>query len=330
MTKLIGKVTIEYIDKWPNTPNLTLAKKLFAEHPKLFLSTEHARSLIRYYKGRSGSLRLGHLKDKSRVVSGVPVFNPFDLPVSEAEDDTIFVLPKQYNRVGIFADVHVPYHDVDALTIAIQHCIDSKRNAILLNGDAVDFYGLSRFDKDPRMRSFAGELDDLANIIKTLNKLFGKVFFKIGNHEERYEKYLRVKAPELLDVADFRIESLMEQRGAKCEVIYHNKVLIGKLPIVHGHEFQSKAGSPVNPARGLFMKAHTNGAVAHSHRTSQHTDKDINGRVLTAFSIGCLCGLHPEYARINNWNHGFAEVDINEDGAFDFNNYRIHKNKIWR
>ena len=39
------------------------------------------------------------------------------------------------------------------------------------------------------------------------------IFFMVGNHEERLEKYMRVKAPELLDCEAFKIEELLDLRS---------------------------------------------------------------------------------------------------------------------
>jgi len=325
--KLSSQVVIEYLDKWPNVPNCTLAKKIYAEQSQLFNNSEHVRGIIRIYRGRSGDRLRGEVKERSRFVTE-SLYNPHNLPVSEAEDATIFNLPKQYNRIGVFSDMHIPYHDVEAITVAINHCIEMKCNAIILNGDAIDFYQLSRFSKDPRQRDVAYELDAVASVIRKLNELFGKVLYKIGNHELRYEKYLRLKAPELLNVPEYQFENLMSQRGAKCEIIPHSIILAGKLPIIHGHEFQGGNTSAVNPARGMFLRSSTHGMVSHSHRTSQHTEKDLLDKIITVWSIGCLCGLHPEYAQLNKWNHGFAYISIDREDAFDVNNYRIHKGKV--
>ena len=90
----------------------------------------------------------------------------------------------------ILSDVHVPYHDVDALECALSH-IENPTN-IVLNGDAVDFFSVSRWDKDPDARDLAGELQASRQFLMHLRERFPEtnIFFKIGNHEERWETYL--------------------------------------------------------------------------------------------------------------------------------------------
>jgi hypothetical protein len=51
---------------------------------------------------------------------------------------------------------------------------------------------------------------------------------------------------------------------------------------------------------------------------------------MACFSIGCLCQLTPKYRPFayTKWNHGFAIVEIDGDGSFEVNNYRIIKGKV--
>jgi hypothetical protein len=100
-------------------------------------------------------------------------------------------------------------------------------------------------------------------------------------------------------------------------------VMLGKLPVLHGHELPSGMAAPVNVARGVFMKTGSTGLVGHSHRTSNHAESDMWHKETGCWSTGCLCDLRPEYARINKWNWGFAMVAIHKGGAFDVHNYRV-------
>jgi hypothetical protein len=103
---------------------------------------------------------------------------------------------------------------------------------------------------------------------------------------------------------------------------------MGNMIIMHGHEFGQSVFSPVNSARGLYMKAKANCAVGHHHQTSEHTEKDVNGNVVTTFSIGSLCGLSPDYFPYNKWNHGFATIETEPNGDYEFRNYRIINGKV--
>lgn len=53
---LQNSIVLEYIKKFPNTSNNSLARKIYNENDnnKLFLSKESVRYIIRYYKGQCG------------------------------------------------------------------------------------------------------------------------------------------------------------------------------------------------------------------------------------------------------------------------------------
>jgi Mlc titration factor MtfA (ptsG expression regulator) len=138
-----------------------------------------------------------------------------------------------------------------------------------------------------------------------------------------------LKAPELLGVDDFKLEQLLRFREFGVTLVKDKQIaMAGKLPILHGHEWYGGFAPPVNPARGLFLKAKESALVGHHHRTSEHTEKTLSGEVLTTWSTGCLCGLEPEYAPYNNYNHGFAHVKVASDGNYELKNIRIINYKI--
>ena len=105
-------------------------------------------------------------------------------------------------------------------------------------------------------------------------------------------------------------------------------VLAGNLPILHGHEKGNGISSPVNQARGAYMRLHHTVLEGHGHRTSIHSEPDMMGTETVCFSTGCLCDLRPAYAPLNKWNHGAAVVDVRQDGQFDVENFRIAAGKV--
>ena len=50
---------------------------------------------------------------------------------------------------------------------------------------------------------------------------------------------------------------------------------------------------------------------------------NVFDELLTTWSFGCLCDLHPDWNPFGNWNWGFAFVNIEEDGNFEVVNRRI-------
>jgi len=303
-------------------PTLKLARIMYGENELFFKNIEDARTVLRGIEGKRST-------KKNKIYKQIPERpkNPYSLPQSnEAIYKPYFLNAK---RLLVLSDIHIPYHSIDAITCAFDFAKQEKPDAILLNGDTLDFFSLSRFAKDPKARSFAHELETFKEFMTILKKTFdAKIYFKLGNHEERYFHFLWMKSNELVGVDEFELENIIKARAEGIEIIKDKRIMkAGDLNIIHGHEFGGSVFSPVNIARGLFLKAKVSAMQGHNHQTSEHTERDMNGRITTTFSLGCMCELSPAYLPINKWNHGFAIVDIDGD-EFNVRNKRIHKREI--
>ena len=316
------KLCVDYREKYGwDMPTLKLSRIVYKENPLLFRDVEAARLVLRGIEGKS----LNRVKVR-KVVPERPR-NPYNLPIS---DEAIYQpYDLKAKRLLVLSDIHIPYHNIESLTCAFDFAKQEKPDAILLNGDTLDFFGLSRFSKDPKARSFAHELNTFKEFMDVVKKTFdSKIYFKIGNHEERYFHFLWMKAHEIVGVEEFELENIIKSRAEGIEIIKDKRIMkAGDLNIIHGHEFGGSVFSPVNIARGLFLKGKVSAMQGHNHCSSEHSESNMNGELTTTWSIGCLCELHPAYLPINKWNHGFAIVDI--DGQnFEVRNKRIHKGKI--
>lgn len=60
--KLRQKAIFEAFDKFPDLPNMTIAKLLYARYPELFNNLEHCRSTVRMYRGVNGEFARGKIK----------------------------------------------------------------------------------------------------------------------------------------------------------------------------------------------------------------------------------------------------------------------------
>lgn len=331
-----GVVVTQYLEHkdWGKLPTATLARLIYKENNSVFVDSEEARRLIRYYRGQGGDKRRALATYKTEPAEhaklmGIP--NPFGLPESDEDDWPPFVLPAACTRILLLSDIHVPYHNIGAITKAIEYGKKRNINCIVFNGDTLDCYALSRYEKDPRKRNFAHELESTRQLLRVFRKEFDGVpmYFKLGNHEERFEAFMRIKAPELLGCADFTLDTLLRFGELGCTLIQDKRIIkAGKLNILHGHEFGSSVFSPVNPARGYYMRAKASVICGHNHQSSEHSENNLEGKVVTTWSTGCLCELHPQYMPINKWNHGFALIDVFEDGGFEVENLKVIKGKI--
>ena len=329
-----GNVSIsrKYRSQYPDMPTMKLARIMYAENNLSFKSVEDARFSLRYIEGKTGSQLKAKISknETSFVKEEERSRNPYKLPSSDETAFEPFVF-KGHKRVLILSDIHVPYHSIDAITAALQYAKKSKPDALLLNGDTIDCHRLSRFIKDPKKRNFKLELDTFKALFDVFEKeLKCKIYFKIGNHEERYEHFLYEKAGELVGIEEFEFENIIKARARGIEIIGDKRPMkLNNLWGIHGHEYVGGISAPVNPARGLFLKAKVSTFQGHNHQTSEHTEPTLTGKMVTTWSLGCLSELHPAYMPLNKWNHGFAEVDLDPNGEdFEFHNKRIFKGKI--
>lgn len=312
-------------------PTLKLARIIYNDNKLLFTSIDSIRSTLRDIEGKSGKRHISKKDIEEGLVKKEDrPRNPYNLPES---DETIYEPYKlKCKRLLILSDIHIPFHSISALTATFDYAKKEKPDCILLNGDTIDFFALSRFLKDPKKRNFAEELNTFKNFFPILEKTFkgAKIVFKEGNHEERYQHFLWQKAKELVGVDEFEFENIIKARANGIDFVGEKRIIhANKLNVIHGHEFSQGFFSPVNVARGLALRAKASAIQGHNHQSSEHTQVDINGKVMTTFSVGCLCELHPAYAPINNWNNGFCLVDLASDGQdFEVRNKRIYKGKV--
>lgn len=334
--KIRKDIIIEYLENNPDIATRTLTTILCKTFPDIFPKYDNARNSIQYIRGEKKCKKNGKVYDfsidkyKRTEEQKKQAMKSSQIPESDYQKVEDFIIPKGNNRILVLSDIHIPYHDIDALKIALEHGKKLNPNAILLNGDTIDMYHASRFIKDKRLRDLGGELEMTRDFLNYLHDEFScPIYFKIGNHEARWENYLRTQAPELLGITDFELKNVL-QFGSIGVVEIKSTQLIraGKLCILHGHEFGHSVFSPVNVARGLYTRAKSDSLIGHHHQTSEHTEKDLNGNVVTTYSLGCLAGLSPEYMPFNKWNHGFAFVEFDNNGDYLVNNYRIINGQV--
>jgi predicted phosphodiesterase len=325
--KSIKNLAEDLIRKFPNSPSLTLARRLFADHPERISTLDSARVAIRTVRGAKGKrdLRYASIPREHQKPH-----NPLGLPDS---DETVWepFLIQGDQKIGVFGDVHIPYHNILGVTAYLQWLEKQNPDTILINGDLCDFHGLSRFEKNPKARNLAGERDATLQFFTVLRRMFPKarIILKLGNHDERLEKFLNVKAPELLDLGELGFESLFKLDNFGIELVGQKRIIrAGDLSILHGHEYPTPVIGPVNAARGLFLRAKDSALVNHHHQVSEHTESTIKGKMITCWSLGCLCELHPAYAPINKWSHGGALVEIDKEGNYEVTNKRILHGKV--
>lgn len=301
------------IKRFPNLPVRTIARYILLQSGEYFDGNyERIRDQVRYYLGKRG--------EGSRKANGERKSIP-TMPLTWRNKRAPYHLSP--GLWLLLFDVHVPFHEPKAVEAAIKYGQDQGVNGVLFPGDLQDCASVS-FWASARKRDFDKELEIFIDFLDFIEHEFPdqeKVWLP-GNHEYRLPRYYQSKAPELIGVPLQAFDTVLALEQRKIERLEYNQIVMaGKLPILHGHEF--RISTAVNPARGLFLKTKSWAMCGHCHTTSEHTDKNIQGTILTTWSVGCVCDLSPDYAPYGNWNWGFALVDVEKNGNFTVENHRI-------
>lgn len=287
--------------------------------PTEFKSEEQCRGFIRYYRGSSGESHRRDISSDSYIPKVV-------VPKDETRDMSPYIIPADAWPIVAAGDVHLPYHDQEAVEIMLERAIEVKAKTLLMAGDWMDMYQVSRFQKDPRLRNVKEEIAMFNELVSEIRRVLPdtKIIFKVGNHEKRFDDYLMSNAAALYDIEELRLAEVLKLKAQGIDLVESMRVMrFRSLNLIHGHEYVFSISNPVNPARGLFTRAKKSTMCFHHHRSSEHTETTITGDVITCWSVGCLCDLKPEYMPLNSWNLGFAEIYGDDNGGYHVSNRRI-------
>jgi len=327
------KIILEYLEKFKETPSKAIARKIYNDFIGFFQTEEHVYSRVRYYRGQCGIDGRNKIANKQflQPLKVNYMKTELNLPESHTKSRGTFTFPTGCKRLGVFGDVHIPFHDNIALEAMFNKFEEENVDSILINGDLLDFYQLSFHEKDPRQVHFKEEIEAGKEFLAYIRARFPDIpiYYITGNHENRFERYLRIKAAELLDIDECRLDVILHVAEYRVEVIpFRSKVVFGDYTIEHGDKIPGAGG--VVPARTLLMRLKSNSIVNHFHKSSESSQRVFGvgePTMIKAYSLGCLCDLNPEYMEINEWNHGFA-IMKKLNNLVTVSNYRIEGNII--
>lgn len=214
------------------------------------------------------------------------------------------------NKFIILSDIHYPYHDEKAIQAALDFLKGHEVNTIVLNGDILDFYDVSSFDKDPsRINSLQTEINLAKGLFKRLRKIKpdARIIFVKGNHCQRLERYL-MKHPELYSLDALKLTNLLQLD--KFDIEYSDKGFkLGSLKIIHGDIVRKFS---CYTAKAEVERHDCSGCSGHTHRLGVYYQRTPE-RSLAWAESGCLCDLNPEYVDCPSWTQGFIYGYIQKD-----------------
>jgi predicted phosphodiesterase len=210
-------------------------------------------------------------------------------------------------KILFIPDCHVPYHDKDAFNLMLKAGKAFKPDHTVILGDFADFYGVSSHSKDPnRALKLKEEIEATKDALDQVKALGAKNnVFVSGNHEDRLERYLRDKAPELFNFISIPQILELKQKGFSYTP-YKQAYKIGKLNVTHD------AGNAGRHAhyKSLDTFQH-NVIIGHTHRIGYAVEGDAQGsrHVCAMFgwlgNVGEIDYMHQVKAR-KDWSLGFG------------------------
>jgi predicted phosphodiesterase len=209
-------------------------------------------------------------------------------------------------KIIAIGDVHLPFHDADAVALTLKVLDRVKPDQTVQIGDMLDGYHLSRFDHDP----------DLKQVTLREEARYGRAFIRAveartdesvwleGNHEERLRRKL-AQVPELHSTHPTMRELLELDRYIPYQELYR----VGNCYFVHDF---GPAG--VNAIRQTLEAARMNIVFGHTHQLGSVYDGDGRGSRHTGLNVGYLA--NPDRATYADprararWQHGLGYIEV--------------------
>lgn len=209
-------------------------------------------------------------------------------------------------------DEHHPYADEKALSVARQIGKDFDPDLRIAGSDGMDFYALSKFNKDPgRMK--AGGLQREIDVWVASQRSWidatpnARVMYIAGNHEDRLRSWLW-RHPEVHGLEALALPNLLLFDQLGIEMADNDEVILNGLILKHGSVV---AGNSAYSARGELEREHfkLHTITGHTHRggTTYATSRGVTVVGTEGF---CLCSLTPEYIKNPDWQLGMVLAEV--------------------
>lgn len=228
-------------------------------------------------------------------------------PVSEAEPCRIHIdhAPEPANAsrptiVGYFVDVpdnHYPYESKGAVAVAqavahywLSKATTSQWTALVLGGDFIDCYPVSRFFKDPaRSGRIQYEIDAANQGLDAYDAIGAQYkFYQEGNHERRLPMYISEKCPAFVGLKGTTVPEMLRlpERGWQW-VSYNADMWLGHLMLTHD---VGRCGKYAVHQSIADIQQHT--VIHHVHRMTTVYEPDAFGNVRFGGTFGCLLDMN--------------------------------------
>ena len=222
-------------------------------------------------------------------------------------------------RILLIPDCHLPYEDKNAFKLMLKAGKQFKPDHCIILGDFADFFSVSSHSKNPnRALKLKEEIDAVKIGLDKIRALGAKHnVFVAGNHEDRLERYLQEKAPELFNFISIPDLLKLKEKGFSYTP-YKQSYRIGKLNITHD---TGVAGRYAH-YKALDTFQH-NVLIGHTHRIGYTVEGNAQGERHVAAMLGWLGDVEEiDYMHrvkaLKDWSLGFgiAYLDRSTDAVY--------------
>jgi hypothetical protein len=266
--------------------------------------------------------------NKEELVDFIMQLSPINYP----EPDKREIKTSSNPFALVIGDMHFGSEDWDVLNIFLKTVEEIKPSTIILNGDTLDMFSISRYPKDIRFKSsLFDEREQYHKFLKMLHNVTSSyssdIFETNSNHsgdglEGRWWRYLSDRIGELAEIPEIKDKLSYESifyptaKWNRTKLVDYVEIVPGFI-VMHGDVVRRHGGYS---ARGLFEKWFTSIMCNHTHRigmTSQRipsigTQKE---QIVRVYENGCACSLKPVYASAANWQNAFSIINYSDKEA---------------
>lgn len=231
------------------------------------------------------------------------------------------------NKALILPDIHAPFQHKKLFNNVIELIKDTKPNKIILTGDFLDCFSLSRFDKaKSRAEDFYYELTTAMQLLKLLRTAApdASIIIVEGNHEARLKKLLDGDLKAFRSLPELKLENLLKLHLYDIKYITDFYKLNKNFICTHGFSCAKQS------AKNELEKYGVSGVSGHVHRYNtfkKNYDERLIKQPLQWYSLGTLADINQlDYAKQfrSNWCNTFAFIEYDTKGHYA---HIIHANK---
>ena len=229
----------------------------------------------------------------------------------------------EFTTAVVLNDVHIPFEDKRVVKLVLSFIKWFKPGMVFLNGDILDFYEVSKYDKDPkRGANLQQEILKGTAFLQSVRDAApsARIIYTEGNHEHRLHRYLIANAPALTWVDGLKMPGLLgldrlniEYVPCDADKFIDTYFQWGQLLIGHFNTCRSQSGAT---ARALLEQFGISSIQGHCHSTGSANKTLHPNKQIASFENGCLCNLHPHYTNPKNWMHSICVVHKENKGSY--------------